>query len=140
MSAKKAAWTAPGSIEPPTDDSAVEARKGTAAAHPVLSLSLAPPADARRNGSSGHEGQPDTRTPAEIEAEIAQTRVRLAGTLDELSERLSPRAAVRRANSSVREAFTTGDGSMRKDRTAMAAGALAAVVGGGVALWAYRRR
>jgi hypothetical protein len=139
MSAKKAAWTAPGSIEPPTDDSA-EARKGTAAAHPVLSLSLAPAAGARRNGSSGHEGQPDTRTPAQIEADIAQTRVRLAGTLDELSERLSPRAAVRRANSSVRGAFTTPDGSVRKDRSAMAAGALAAVVGGGVALWLHRRR
>jgi Protein of unknown function (DUF3618) len=139
MSAKKAAWTAPGSIEPPTDSA--EARKGTAAAHPVLSLSLAPPAGTRRDGSSaGKDGQPDTRTPAEIEADIAQTRVRLAGTLDELSERLSPRAAVRRANSNVRGAFVTPEGSVRKDRAAMVAGGLAAVVGGGVALGLYRRR
>ena len=142
MSSKKAAWTAPGSIEPPTDDSA-EARKGTAAAHPVLSLSLAPPADARRDGqgsSGGRQGQADNRSPAEIEADIAQTRVRLAGTLDELSERLSPRGAMRRANSSVRGAFTTSAGSMRKDRAAMVAGILVAVAGGCVGLWAYRRR
>jgi hypothetical protein len=144
MSAKKTAWTAPGSIEPATDN-ATEARKGTAAANPVLSLAPEPAPGTRRgaggpNGSGAGQAGADHRSPAEIEAEIEQTRDRLAGTLDELTERLSPRAALRRADSAVREAFVNRDGAVRKDRAGMAAGALLAVVGGCVALLVVRHR
>ena len=140
MSAKKPAWTAPGPIDQAAHDPA-EARKGTAAENPVLSLAPAPAAGTRRNGSAGDDGSghaADTRSPAQIEAEIEQTRDRLAGTLDELSERLSPRAALRRADSAVRETFASPDGAVRKDRAAMAAGALLAAVGGCVALLRVR--
>ena len=139
MSAKKSAWTAPGPIE-----QNAEARKGTAAAHPVLSLSPERPAPRRAGHAAapgGAEGTaeqaPDTRSPAEIEADIEQTRDRLAGTLDELTDRLSPRTALRKANSTMRGAFVTPEGSVRKDRAAVVLGAFASVVAGMVAL---RRR
>jgi hypothetical protein len=134
MSAKKSAWTAPGPI-----DEAGEARKGTAAAHPVLSL--APDKQAkRRDGADGAEAAPDNRSPAEIEADIEQTRDRLAGTLDELSDRLSPRAALRKANTAVRGAFVTPDGAVRKNRAAAVLGGVVSVVGGAVALRRRRHR
>jgi hypothetical protein len=143
MSAKKPTWTAPGPIEPGASNT-VEARKGTAAANPVLSLSADASPGTRRtagtDGSAGGQGAADHRSPAEIEAEIEQTRDRLAGTLDELTERLSPRAALRRANATAREAFTGPDGGVRKDRAAMVGGVLLAAVGGVVALQMVRRR
>ena len=143
MSAKKTAWTAPGSIDPATDNAA-EARKGTAAANPVLSLAPEPAPGTRRgagsDGSAAGQAGADHRSPAQIEAEIEQTRDRLAGTLDELTERLSPRAALRRADSAVRGTFASPDGAVRKDRAAMAAGALLTVVGGCVALRVVRHR
>ncbi len=142
MSRKKPGWTEPGTIvDRPAIDDALEASKGTAAAHPVLSLAPAPKAAPRPVVLSGEiDGHaPDTRSPAEIEADIAATRNRLAGTLDELSERLSPRGVLRQANSSARGAFLTQDGSVRKNRAALAAGALAAVLGGLVAARRLRR-
>jgi hypothetical protein len=144
MSRHKPGWTEPGAVA----EQAEESRKGTAAAHPVLSLAPEPAAPARRPSASagaaaGPGGQaeraPDTRSPAEIEADIEQTRERLAGTLDELSERLSPRAVLRRANSAARGVFAAPDGSLRKDRAALAAGALLSAVGGAVALRRSRR-
>ena len=135
MSRKKPGWTEPGTVVDRTAiDHALEARKGTAAAHPVLSLAPAPaPAVSRHEAAESNGHAPDTRSPAQIEADITATRDRLAGTLDELSERLSPRGVLRQANSSVRGAFLAEDGSVRKDRAAMAVGALAAVLGGLVA-------
>jgi hypothetical protein len=137
MSANKPAWTTPGPIDQAAYEEA-EARKGTAAANPVLSLAPGGHAGGHRAALATADGAvehaPDTRSPAEIEADIEQTRFRLAGTLDELTERLSPRAAMRRGNASVRSAFRGPDGSVRKDRAAMAAGALAAVAGAAVAL------
>ena len=138
MSRKKPGWTEPGAVID-RDEPAVESRKGTAAQNPVLSLAPTPqPPGTGRAGASADsdadaEHPSDTRSAAEIEADIAQTRDRLAGTLDELSERLSPRAALRRANSSVREVFVAPDGSVRKDRAALTLGALLSVVGGLVA-------
>ena len=137
MSANTPAWTTPGPIDQAAYEEA-EARKGTAAANPVLSLAPEPAPGTRRgagaDGSAAGQAGADHRSPAQIEAEIEQTRDRLAGTLDELTERLSPRAAMRRGNASVRSAFRGPDGSVRKDRAAMAAGALAALAGGAVAL------
>jgi hypothetical protein len=147
MSRQKPGWTEPGAVA----DQAEEARKGTAAAHPVLSLAPEPAAPARRpsaasarrsasgGSAEGAEQAPDTRSPAEIEAEIERTRARLAGTLDELAERLSPRAVLRRADSSMRGVFVAPDGSLRKDRAALAVGALVSAVGGAVALRRSRR-
>lgn len=145
MSAKKSAWTAPGPLDQSSAEAA-DARKGTAAANPVLSLAPDRRPVPRRasgatsgtaSGAHGAEHAPDNRSPAEIEADIEQTRDRLAGTLDELTERLSPRTALRKANTAARGAFVTPEGSVRKDRAAAVLGALAAVAAGAVAL---RRR
>ena len=163
MSAKKHVWTEPGPVDADAHEAA-EARKGTAAANPVLSLAPRPPGGATRSagtatrsagtaarsggttarsaGTAARNGGPhpqdaavpDHRSPAQIEADIAQTRNRLAGTLDELTERLTPRALMRRANAKARGVFVGRDGSMRKDRVAIAAGAVTSVVGGAVAL------
>jgi len=179
MSRKKPGWTEPGPVVDRDALRAAEARKGTAAANPVLSLAPAPPqaVEWRHAGPSGFAGsgasqQPavrrheapdgsaasgasvraaasaaspapakdgsgdakDTRSPAEIEADIEQARQRLADTLDELTERLSPRAVLRRGNSVVRGAFVAEDGSVRKDRAALAVGAVLSAIGGAVAL------
>jgi hypothetical protein len=78
--------------------------------------------------------EPDHRSPAEIEADITQTRNRLADTLDELTERLTPRALLRRANTKARGVFVGEDGSVRKGRVAIVAGAATSALGGAVAL------
>jgi len=156
MSRKKPGWTEPGAVIDRETQRAAEARKGTAAANPVLSLAPTPPQPVvrRHGGSGGPTGSgasvrstaspasakdgsgdgKDTRSPAEIEADIERTRQRLADTLDELSERLSPRAVLRRGNSVVRGAFVAEDGSVRGDRAALTAGAVLTAVGGAVAL------
>ncbi|HEX4789696.1 MAG TPA: DUF3618 domain-containing protein [Actinospica sp.] len=133
MSAKKTPWTSPGPIDHGAHEGA-EARKGTAAADPVLALRPGPGSAPGRGGAvvisgDGAQQVSDNRSPAEIEADIMETRYRLAGTLDELSERLSPRAALRKADSAVRGAFTTPDGAIRKDRAALVLGAVAMAVG-----------
>ncbi|WP_051451132.1 DUF3618 domain-containing protein [Actinospica robiniae] len=135
MSAKKHAWTGPGAIE---DADQAEARKGTAAANPVLSLSPQSQASMRRAAESN--GSADHRSPAQIEAEIEYTRDRLAVTLDELTERLTPRAMMRRTNAKARGAFVTPQGGVRKDRAAIVAGSFVTVVSGVVALRLLRRR
>lgn len=153
MSRNKPGWTEPGTVIDRTERGrkgtraratppAEEARMGTAAAHPVLSLAPKPQQPVRRFSASAQAGsghEPDTRSPAEIEAEIERTRDRLADTLDELSERLSPRAVLRRANSSLRGVFVAEDGTVRKDRAALTVGALVSAVGGAVALRRLRR-
>jgi hypothetical protein len=141
MSRQKPEWTEPGAVP----DQAEESRKGTAAAHPMLSLAPEPATPAGRPSAAAGaaagqaEHAPDTRSPAEIEADIERTRERLADTLDELSERLSPRAVLRRANSAARGVFAAPDGSVRKDRAALAVVALLSAIGGAVALRQSRR-
>jgi putative intracellular protease/amidase len=143
MSAKKTPWTSPGPIDQGSP-AAAEARKGTAAANPVLSLAGGSASDQRTGAvvvaGKGAEHAQDNRSPAEIEADIEQTRDRLAGTLDELSERLSPRAVLRKADSAVRGAFTTEGGGIRKDRAAIVLGAFVSFAGGLVVLRRRRRR
>ncbi|HWG28819.1 DUF3618 domain-containing protein [Actinospica sp.] len=141
MNRKKPEWTEPGAALDRTDiDYALEAGKGTAAEHPVLSLAPERTPATRPSATAEADGQAaDHRSPAEIEADIAAARDRLAGTLDELGERLSPRGVLRQANGQARGAFVAEDGSVRKDRAAIAVGALVAVVGGLVAARRFRR-
>lgn len=135
MSAKKHAWTGPGAIN---DADPAEARKGTAAANPVLSLS--PQSQASLRAAEGNGSNADHRSPAQIEAEIEHTRDRLAVTLDELTERLTPRAMMRRTNARARGAFVTPQGGVRKDRAAIMAGTLVSLASCLVALRMLRRR
>src|SRR6185503_9171818 len=108
MSAKKHAWTEPGAIDQDADSA--ETRKGTAAANPVLSLAPRSQTSIGRASSNGKaprgsDQAADHRSPAQIEADIEHTRDRLAVTLDELTERLTPRALMRQAHARARGAF-----------------------------------
>jgi Protein of unknown function (DUF3618) len=83
------------------------------------------------------------QTPAEIEAEIEATRLRLAGTVDELSTRMQPKEIARRsaqdAKAKAWSATHTEDGKLRTERVA-AAGVAAALLGALATLRLIRRR
>lgn len=127
MAEKKSAWTVPGAV-------ADDAYKGTAAANPVLVLGAdpQPPVRAPHPGEPGPDGEGarDTRSPARIEADLDATRARLAETLDELQERLSPRTLARQTGRRVKGGFVDpGTGRVRRTRAALAAGVAAGAAG-----------
>lgn len=72
------------------------------------------------------------RSMAQIEAEIATTRKRLAATIDELAYRAKPRTIVRREVDSAKVRFTRAtrneDGTLRTERISAVLGASAAVL------------
>jgi len=94
---------------------------------------------------------PDTRTPAQIEADIKRRRENLAGTLDEIGVRVHPKTVVgdarakvassvdhtlgrayvgvNRAVSDVRAQFVTEDGTPRLERIVPVALVVVGVVG-----------
>lgn len=106
-------------------------------------------------------GGPDARSAAEIEADIARTRHRLASTLDEIAVRVHPStiagqakaravdtvdrtvgrayAAANAGVERVRSQFVDEKGSPRPDRIAAAAGVVVLAVGGCVVLRRRRR-
>ncbi len=65
----------------------------------------------------------------EIAEEIAETRNRLAGTIDELVYRVHPQTILQRQLASLKGAFVNPDGSPRIDRIAKVAGITVGVVG-----------
>jgi hypothetical protein len=79
--------------------------------------------------------------PAELEAEIERTRQRLVGTVDELAGRLKPKAMAKRSADDLRTrvdaAIRTPDGSLRVERLAAIAAALAALAS--LVVWNRRR-
>jgi hypothetical protein len=76
--------------------------------------------------------------PAQIEAEIAVTRERLAGTVDEIAERVKPANVARNAGDKAKAQVVDEDGNPRVGRIVI----VAAVVGAYVALkiWRHRRK
>ena len=80
---------------------------------------------------------PPARTPAEIEAEIEATRTRLAGTVDAIADRVKPANVARRGAESARAQVVDENGSLRPDRVAIIAAAVAGVVG--LVLWRRSR-
>jgi hypothetical protein len=143
MPEKKPGWTRPGAIDVEVE----EARKGTAAADPVLVVTPEGNIAGARVGNGVvtdrdvTEQLRDTRSPAEIEADLERTRERLSGTLDELSERLSPRDLIRRGGRRVKAQFVDEQsGRVRRARAAVVLGSLGAAVGGLLALRSTRGR
>ena len=69
------------------------------------------------------------QTPAQIEADIEATRVRLAGTVDELATRVQPKEIARRSAEDIKakaySATHTDDGKLRTERVAAIGGAAA---------------
>ncbi|MDQ1664833.1 MAG: hypothetical protein QOH75_864 [Actinomycetota bacterium] len=73
------------------------------------------------------------RTPGQIEAEIERTRQRLAGTVDEIADRVKPANVARRTLDAAKAQFVEPDGSLRTTRVAVLAVGVAAVVG--LSMW-----
>lgn len=71
------------------------------------------------------------KTAKQIESELAASRTRLAGTIDELAFRAQPKEIAKRQTESARLALTdatrTADGELRNDRLAMGLGGVGAV-------------
>jgi hypothetical protein len=63
-----------------------------------------------------------SRTPDQITAEIAETRERLATTIDQLVYRVRPKTIVSRQLAAVRAKFVTDDGQPDKQMIGMVAG------------------
>ena len=78
-------------------------------------------------------GEQTSTSPDEIEAEIVETRARLASTIDELAVRAQPREIARRQAESVKsrliEATHTPDGDLRVERVGAIAAGSAVLLG-----------
>jgi hypothetical protein len=86
-----------------------------------------------QTGAGGYEARPPkdqpARAPAEIEAEIERTRMRLAATVNAISERVKPANVAHRAMDSAKAQIMDERGRVRTERVAMLSVALAALVG-----------
>lgn len=69
-----------------------------------------------------------TRTPDEISTEIAQTRNRLAGTIDQLVYRTKPKTILQRQVATTKASFFDSSAALRKDKVAIVAGVVVGVV------------
>ena len=69
-----------------------------------------------------------SRTPDEIAAEIAETRNRLAGTIDQLVYRVQPKTIVERKVASTKASFVNPDGSLKKDKVLKVAGVVVGIL------------
>lgn len=105
-----------------------EGRKGTAAADPVLVVTPEGDIVGSRLSGAGPDAEPvqaevkDTRSAAEIEADLDRTRAHLSATLDELSEQLTPRELARRSGQAVRAKFVEPQtGKVRRGPVTIAA-------------------
>ena len=81
--------------------------------------------------------QDETRTPEQIESEIALQREELADTVDELAAKLDVKSRATEKISSLKDSATTDSGSPRPEVLA-AAGSLAAMAVV-LLLWRHRR-
>ena len=75
--------------------------------------------------SNGHAAA--ARWVEQVEADLAAARARLAGTVDDLAEAVSPQELARRQGEKVKEFFVGPDG-VRVDRVAKIAGAVVGLV------------
>ena len=76
--------------------------------------------------------KPDTQTqdrlPSSIEVEMEATRERLAGTIDQLVYRASPKTIVKREIASVKAHFVDAQGNPRTDNILKVAGVVVGLV------------
>src|SRR5262245_38106696 len=81
----------------------------------------------RHRNAGGHVSSAQ-RTPDEISAEIAETRNRLAGTIDELVYRVQPRTIAERQARAVVASFYNADGTLNTAKIAKIAGGVVGFV------------
>ena len=72
--------------------------------------------------------QPQDRLPSSIEVEMEATRERLAGTIDQLVYRASPKTIVKREIASVKAHFVDAQGNPRTDNILKVAGVVVGLV------------
>jgi hypothetical protein len=92
--------------------------------------------------ASGNGGEKPPTSVAGLERSIAERRVHLAATIDELADRAAPKALVAKAKADVqarvRAAVYTPDGQLRAERLAAVGGAVVAL--GSLMVLVRRRR
>ncbi len=74
------------------------------------------------------DSPPQDRAPSSIEDDMEATRERLAGTIDELVYRASPKTIVRREIATLKAHFVDAQGNPRTDNILKVAGAVAGAV------------
>lgn len=79
--------------------------------------------DARDSGSAGA----GNRTPDALVRDIEQARDRLAGTIDQIVERVHPKNAAKRTLGRAKSRFVNEDGSPRLENIAPVAGGVVGV-------------
>ncbi len=72
--------------------------------------------------------------PAEIQRQIEEIRTELAATVEQLAERVSPKAAAARGTDKVKGFFGIGEGETRQELLARVRWPRVAAVGGAVTL------
>jgi len=77
------------------------------------------------------------RTLAEIESDIERTRVRLAGTVDAIAEKVKPANVARRGVEAAKAQVVDERGELRPDRVAALAVGVTAVLG--LFVWRHSR-
>ena len=82
---------------------------------------------AHPTGSAAHADGAD-RSIDQVEAELAAARRRLATTVDDLAEAVSPQEVAKRQADKVKSAFVDADGKVRVDRVAKVAGAVIGLI------------
>jgi hypothetical protein len=68
------------------------------------------------------------RSPEQIKADITATQERLAATVDNLNDRLSPESLMREAGEAAKGVFVRPDGSIKGRPIAIIAGTVAGLV------------
>jgi hypothetical protein len=106
-----------------------------AATHSLSDLVRGDPVFRTHGGAQMATEPRPARTPAEIEADIERTRLRLQGTVDAIAERVSPANVARRGSEAAKAQVLEADGSLRTTRVVALAVVMVAVVG----LVAWRR-
>jgi len=72
---------------------------------------------------------PAASKPEDLEAQIEQTRLQLAATIDEIADRVHPKNIARRSIDRARTVMVDEYGELRPDRVAIVAGVAVALVG-----------
>ena len=74
------------------------------------------------------ETRPAKRSPADIEAEMDATRERLANTVAQLQDAVTPKNLARRGVQRVKAVYVTDDGAIRYDNVAKTAGVVVGTI------------
>ena len=84
-------------------------------------------ADTKAKSEADTAPEPDTRTPAEIEADLSKTRDRMASTIDELQARVAPSAIAARGRAKIKGLVVDEYGGIRVERVAVAGAVVVAL-------------